>query len=167
MVRSTLSIVAMRLRLVSFSGASDSITFQGPLNSSISAMSFRISGVIVTFLISCARISIYTRLYPFGTRHDNGRHSAPAAGTTHPSPRWNLGICNSGSSFCNSFSVPWRERTFSQRLSVSPWHENHNHKPSSGSLVQRVSFLVRLLLSWPRVLAVPFYVSNRLFRLRS
>jgi len=60
----TLSIVAIRLRLVSFSGASDSITFQRPLNSSISAMSLRISGVMVTFLISWVRISIYTHFYP-------------------------------------------------------------------------------------------------------
>ena len=64
----TLSIVAIRLKLVSFSGASDSITYQRPLNSSISAMSFRISGVIVMFLISWARISIYTHFYPIASR---------------------------------------------------------------------------------------------------
>jgi hypothetical protein len=40
----TLSIVATRFRLVSFSGASVSIAFQRPLNSLISAMSLRISG---------------------------------------------------------------------------------------------------------------------------
>src|SRR5215467_14054309 len=35
-----------------------------PLNSSISAISFKISGVIVMFLISWAWISIYTHFYP-------------------------------------------------------------------------------------------------------
>jgi len=65
----TLSIVAMRRRLVSLSGAKVSMTFQRPLNSSISAMSLRISGVIVMFLISCmGAISIFTHLYPFHTR---------------------------------------------------------------------------------------------------
>src|SRR5262249_12642008 len=68
----TLSIVAIRLRLVSFSGASDSITFQRPLNSSISAMSFRISGVIVMLLILWVRISIYTHCYPI--RHKGKRY---------------------------------------------------------------------------------------------
>jgi hypothetical protein len=60
----TLSIVAIRLRVVSVLGARDSITFQRPLNSSISAMSFRISGVMVMFLISWVRISIYTQFHP-------------------------------------------------------------------------------------------------------
>jgi hypothetical protein len=41
--------VAIRLRVVSFSGASDSITFHRPLNSSVSVMSFMVSGVIVMF----------------------------------------------------------------------------------------------------------------------
>src|SRR5689334_13416864 len=49
----TLSMVAFRRRLVSLSGASVSMTVQRPLNSSISAMSLSISGVIVMFLISC------------------------------------------------------------------------------------------------------------------
>jgi hypothetical protein len=49
----TLSMVAIRRGLVSFSGASVSMTVQRPLNSSISAMSLRISGVIVMFFISC------------------------------------------------------------------------------------------------------------------
>src|SRR6266481_9437566 len=77
-----LSIVATRLRLVSLSGARVCIAFQRPLNSSISAISFRISGVIVMFLISCMigypflpiftrflqagkRISIYIHFHPF------------------------------------------------------------------------------------------------------
>jgi len=47
----TLSMVAIRRRLVSFSGASVSMTVQRPLNSSISAMSLSIAGVIVMFLI--------------------------------------------------------------------------------------------------------------------
>jgi hypothetical protein len=51
--RPTLSIVAIRRRVVSFSGARVSMTFQRPLNSSISAMSLRISGVIVMFLMLC------------------------------------------------------------------------------------------------------------------
>jgi len=49
----TLSIVAIRLSVVSFSGASVSMTVQRPLNSSISAMSFRISGVIVMLVMRC------------------------------------------------------------------------------------------------------------------
>jgi hypothetical protein len=63
----TLSIVAIRLRVVSFSGARDSITYQRRLNSSISAISFRISGVIVMFLMSWGRISIYTVFTQFVT----------------------------------------------------------------------------------------------------
>lgn len=58
------AVCAIRLRLVSFSGARDSITFQRPLNSSISAMSFRISGVIVMSLIPWVWISIYTHFHP-------------------------------------------------------------------------------------------------------
>src|SRR6266404_7898620 len=73
----TLSIVAIRLRLESFSGASDSITFQRPLNSSISAMSFRISGVIVMFLISWGRISIYTHFHPIPTQRARNIHLHP------------------------------------------------------------------------------------------
>jgi hypothetical protein len=46
-------MVAFRRRLVNLSGASVSMTVQRPLNSSISAMSLSISGVIVMFLISC------------------------------------------------------------------------------------------------------------------
>jgi len=78
----TLSIVAIRRRLVSFSGARVSMTFQRPLNSSIAAMSLRISGVIVMLLVSYMgnihlhpffshsladgkKISIHTHLYPF------------------------------------------------------------------------------------------------------
>lgn len=44
-----LSIVAIRLRLVSFSGARTPSPFQRPLNSSISVMNFGISGVMVIF----------------------------------------------------------------------------------------------------------------------
>jgi len=47
----TLSIVAIRRSMVSFSGASVSMTVQRPLNSSISAMSLRISGVIVMLVM--------------------------------------------------------------------------------------------------------------------
>ena len=82
-----LSIVAMRLRLVSLSGAMVYIAFQRPLNSSISAMSFRISGVMVMFFISCMigypflpiftrflragkQISIYIHFHPFLTQRE-------------------------------------------------------------------------------------------------
>jgi hypothetical protein len=41
-----------------------SITFQRPLNSSISAMSCKISGVMLMFPILYVRISIYTHFYP-------------------------------------------------------------------------------------------------------
>jgi len=59
----TLSIVAIRRRLVSLSGARVSMTFQRPLNSSMSATSLRTSGVIVMFLISCmGLVSIFTHL---------------------------------------------------------------------------------------------------------
>jgi hypothetical protein len=47
----TLSMVAIRRRLVSFSGVSVSMTVQRPLNSSISAISLRIPVVIVMSLI--------------------------------------------------------------------------------------------------------------------
>jgi hypothetical protein len=40
------------MQFVSFSGARVSMTFQRPLNSSISEMSLRISGVMVMFLMS-------------------------------------------------------------------------------------------------------------------
>jgi hypothetical protein len=58
----TLAIVAIRRRLVSFSGTIVSMTLQRPLNSSISATSLSISGVIVMCLISCMT-NIHS--YPF------------------------------------------------------------------------------------------------------
>ncbi len=54
------------------------MTFQRPLNSSISAMSLRISGVIVMFLISCMReISIFTHFYPIHTQMQENIHLYP------------------------------------------------------------------------------------------
>jgi hypothetical protein len=47
----TLSIVAIRRKKVSFSGVRVSMTDQRPLNSSIAAMSLRISGVIVMLVM--------------------------------------------------------------------------------------------------------------------
>jgi hypothetical protein len=58
----TLSIVAIRRKLVSFSGARVSMTVQRPLNSSISAMSLRISGVIVMLVMRCMA---YIHFHPF------------------------------------------------------------------------------------------------------
>ena len=51
----------------SFAGASDSITFQRPLNSSISAMSFRISGVMCgyPFIPVFTRFQSNSKEYPF------------------------------------------------------------------------------------------------------
>src|SRR6266852_5706667 len=84
-----LSIVAMRLRLVSLSGARVSIAFQRPLNSSISAMSFRISGVMVMFFISCMIgypfLSISTRFLPKG-KPSGGRRGGKTATRTRKAP---------------------------------------------------------------------------------
>jgi hypothetical protein len=68
-----LSIVATRLRLVSRSGARVGIAFQRPLNSSISVMSFRISGGNrdVLYLMH-DRISILTHFSPDSVRPSNG-----------------------------------------------------------------------------------------------
>jgi hypothetical protein len=54
------------------------MTFQRPLNSSISAMSLRISGVIVMFVISgIGYISIFTHLYPICTQRQPNIHFHP------------------------------------------------------------------------------------------
>ena len=70
----THSTVAIRLRLLSFSGANDSITFQRPLNSSIFAdelQDFRRDGDVPDLVAAVHLCPIFTRfqsngnLYPF------------------------------------------------------------------------------------------------------
>jgi len=61
------------------------MTFQRPLNSSISAMSLRISGVIVdVFKYYAWAISIFNHSYPFPTQRQGNIQFHPFAAIPYP-----------------------------------------------------------------------------------